>query len=252
MPNFRPCPALPTMALGVLLVTSGCELISSPDRSVIDQVDADETPLARDAAVLGDNVDTSEMMPMDGSVVAADAGATADAAAAADAAHNADASQADAAAIATNKVIYLTSMPKKANFGGVAGADGLCNANPPVAGSYRALIADGTTRAVGINWALAPNTKYVRADGTTVIGTTNANATFVFPLNASMGTIGVTIWTGLAADWSNSADDCNNWAGTAGFSATTGLADTTDSQAIMGVLENCATLAGSFFACVQQ
>lgn len=195
---------------------------------------------------------SNEMVGPDAAVDVADAGALADAGAFADAGDQVDAGAADVLAIATSKVIYLTGMPKKANFGGIAGADALCNASPLVAGTYRALLADGVTRAVDMNWALAPNTKYVRPDGTTVIGTTNANATFVFPLNASMGTSGVAIWTGLDADWSNSEDDCNNWSGTAGFSATAGLADMTDSQAIMGVLENCAGLAGAFFACVQQ
>jgi len=162
-------------------------------------------------------------------------------------------------------VIYLTSTPKKANFGGVSGADAQCNSSPPIAGSYKALLVDGTTRvactsaqcatsgaAEGSDWALAPNTKYVRPDGTTVIGTTSAAAIFPFPLAASIGTSGVSYWTGLNANWTTSADSCSGWTQTSGFSASEGLGDQTDSQSINGVSDNCATLAGAFFACVQQ
>ena len=165
----------------------------------------------------------------------------------------------------SGKIIYLTSTPKKANFGGVSGADAECNASPPIAGTYKALLVDGTTRvactsaqcvtsgaAEGVGWVLAPNTKYVRADGTTVIATTTGAAIFSFPLAASIGTNAFSYWTGLSADWTTSPDSCSGWAQTTGFFATEGLADTTDSQAIVGVSESCATLAGAVFACVQQ
>lgn len=244
--------SLSAMVLSTLLASAGCELISTPDRSRIpgepdSTVDAAEpTPKSDGGVDPVKDSGTSDMGLRDGAAMSADSAAIADVGG------HGDVAGADALATAPGKIIYLTNMPKKANFGGVAGADALCNASPPVPGTYRALIADGVTRALGTNWALAPDTKYVRADGSTVIGTTNGNAAFVFPLNAGMGTSGVAIWTGLNADWSSSDDDCNNWSGTAGFSATAGLADTTDSQAIMGVLENCATLAGAFFACVEQ
>lgn len=249
---------------------NGCEIISSVDRSNIEGpgindsgidepphasgpdlpgLDASSGPLVKDPAmeesgiVMTEQLDASSVPDatplalVDGAVDAtpADAGVSA-----------------DALVFAPAKVIYLTSMPKKANFGGVTGADGLCNTNPPVPGSYRALIADGTTRAVGLNWALAPGTKYVRADRVTVIGTTNSNATFTFPLSASIGTQALTLWTGLAANWATSDDNCNGWKGTVGFAATAGLADATNDESIMGVVENCGTLAGAFFACVEQ
>ena len=166
----------------------------------------------------------------------------------------------------TGKIIYVTSMPLTANFGGISGADAQCNTSPPTVGSYKALLVDGTTRvactsaqcatsgaAEGVDWVLAPNTKYVRADGTTVIGTTSAAAIFAFPLTASIGTNGYSYWTGLNADWTTSSDSCSGWTQTtSGFSASEGLANTSDSQAISGVSDSCATLAGAFFACVEQ
>ena len=162
------------------------------------------------------------------------------------------------------KIIYLTGTPKKANFGGVSGADTLCNASPPSPGSYKALIVDGTTRVActsahcvtsgateGVDWVLAPNTKYVRADNT-VIGTTSAAGIFAFPLTNSIGEIGYSYWTGLSGDWTTSADTCTGWTEVSVVGASQGLADTLDSQSISGVVVNCGDLAGAFFACVQQ
>jgi hypothetical protein len=165
----------------------------------------------------------------------------------------------------TGKVIYLTSTPKKANFGGVSGADAECNANPPNQGTYKALLVDGTTRVActsadcgtsgvdeGVDWVLSPNTTYVREDGTTIIGTTSSAAIFPFPLDASIGTTGLSYWTGLEDDWTTSSDNCSGWTATSDVFANEGLADATDSQAITGLSESCATLAGAFFACVEQ
>ena len=162
-------------------------------------------------------------------------------------------------------MIYLTSMPRKANFGGISAADTLCNASPPIARPFKALLVDGTARiactsaqcttsgaAEGVDWVLAPNTQYVRADGTTVIGTTSGAAIFSFPLDASIGTSGLTYWTGLNTDWTTSTDSCAGWTQTSGVFATQGLADFSDNNAIAGVGESCATLAGAFFACVEQ
>jgi hypothetical protein len=163
-------------------------------------------------------------------------------------------------------VIYVTSVPRQANFGGISGADAQCNTSPPSAGTYKALLVDGTTRvactsaqcttggaAEGVGWVLAPNTKYVRADGTTVIGTTSAAAIFAFPLTASIGTDGDSYWTGLNTDWTTSSDSCSGWTQTTGLLASEGLANSSDSQAIHGAVSgDCATVAGASFACVEQ
>ncbi|HEX7450659.1 MAG TPA: DUF1554 domain-containing protein, partial [Polyangiaceae bacterium] len=166
----------------------------------------------------------------------------------------------------TGKVIYVTSAPQQANFGGVVGADAQCNSSPPTVGTYKALLVDGTTRvactsaqcttggaAEGVGWVLAPNTKYVREDGTTVIGTTSAAAIFVFPLTASFGTNGDSYWTGLNTDWTTSPDSCSGWTQTTTFFASEGAANTSDSRAIHGaVSDDCTTVAGASFACVEQ
>jgi cysteine-rich repeat protein len=162
------------------------------------------------------------------------------------------------------KIIYLTSAPKKANFGGIAGADAACNADKPTSSTYKALLVDGSSRIAcvsakceddgiseSLDWVLAPNTTYVSADGTTVIGTTTNVAIFEFPLSASFGTSGLSYWTGLTSNWT-SGDTCSAWTGTTGFFADEGLGDATDSSAIQGVGESCATLAGAVFACVEQ
>ncbi|MGC4089494.1 MAG: DUF1554 domain-containing protein [Polyangiaceae bacterium] len=163
------------------------------------------------------------------------------------------------------KVIYLTSTPKKANFSGITGADAECNANPPVAGTYKALIVDGTTRVActsancttggaseGVGWVLAPSTTYVRPDGT-VIGTTTAAGVFTFPLSAGLGLGGIPYWTGLAADWTTSVDTCTGWTEVAAnVFANQGLGDAVTSDALMGTSVSCANLSGAVFACVQQ
>ncbi len=159
----------------------------------------------------------------------------------------------------------MTSVPQEANLGGITGADALCSNSPPFVGTYKALLVDGTTRvactsaqcttsgaAEGVSWVLAPNTKYVREDGTTVIGTTSAAAIFVFPLAASIGTNGDSYWTGLNTDWTTSSNSCSGWTQTSGVSASAGLANTSDSQAISGVIDSCATLTGAFLVCVEQ
>ncbi len=163
------------------------------------------------------------------------------------------------------KIIYFTSTPKKANFGGIAAADTECNANRPNdTGTYLAMIVDGTTRqacdtafcsngtAENKDWVLSPHTTYVQANGTTVIGTTNAGGVFAFPMDAPFGGGTLSYWTGLAEDWTTSVDTCNGWSGTSGYYATEGLPDMKDKNAIYGLNESCATLGGAVFACVEQ
>ena len=61
------------------------------------------------------------------------------------------------------------------------------------------------------DWVLAANQAYVRADGTTSIGTTTSAGIFSFPLTNSI-TAGASFnWTGMATDWTNNTDNCTNW-----------------------------------------
>lgn len=112
---------------------------------------------------------------------------------------------------------------------GIQAADYLCttDSNKPATGTYKALIVDHTDNqriacttpqcsggaSEHVNWVLAANTTYYRADGTTVIGTTTANGIFDFTtdLQNSMGTTTTTVWTGLTNSWSTRNYDCGGW-----------------------------------------
>ena len=110
-----------------------------------------------------------------------------------------------------------------AQFGGVSGADTKCSNNIPsgLSGSFKAFIVNYTspTRRATItanagdgqlDWVLQPNTEYIREDGSTLIGKTNAQSLLEFPLQNSIGTAGLN-WTGLNTDWTAIISDCANW-----------------------------------------
>ena len=127
------------------------------------------------------------------------------------------------------------------SLGGIAGADNLCNTSanrPDTAKTYKALIVGGGRTActtancsggVGehTDWVLTPSTYYSRGgdgmgapggDGA-IIGQTDANGLFTFPLTNKMDKDGVgmgggqsqVIWTGLNADWTTAANTCTGW-----------------------------------------
>lgn len=111
--------------------------------------------------------------------------------------------------------------------GGVSSADTFCNNNKPegVTGTYKAMLADGSSRVActtancagasgtseNVNWVFRPYTQYQRADGTN-IGTTTDKGVFTFPLGTAMSaTILDLAWTGLDADWTPYSETCNAW-----------------------------------------
>ena len=123
------------------------------------------------------------------------------------------------------KRIFTTAAVYDGNLGGVAGADAKCqsDANRPNSSMYKALIADGFYRLActqgngscaanqHIDWVMAPNTAYVRPDGTTLIGMTNSAG--IISLNgatlaAPFGSYGVTAYTGLNSDWTYAGSGC--------------------------------------------
>ena len=62
---------------------------------------------------------------------------------------------------------------------------------------------------------LIPNTKYLRLSDKALIGTTNSEGTFNFPLLNSFGTVSSGVWTGINTtatfnDW-YVGDNCNAW-----------------------------------------
>lgn len=77
--------------------------------------------------------------------------------------------------------MFVTQSQYDGDRGGITGADEKCNqdANKPATGTYKALLMDAN-RSMTTDWVLQANTNYVRADGVTVVGTTNAQG--IFPL----------------------------------------------------------------------
>lgn len=116
------------------------------------------------------------------------------------------------------------------------------------------MVSDGTSRRActsancttggtseHIDWVLKPNQQYKRKDGTTVIGTTNANGLFPIPLTNSMEpnllNANNYVITGINADWINS-NDCDNW--------TTKGTPTSSPNGLIGRHQNTDSLAFSF------
>lgn len=118
--------------------------------------------------------------------------------------------------------------------------------------TYKALVMTNTTSGVtrrvacltancgngageAVGWILEASTQYRREDGTTIIGTTNANGIFDFPLTNSWTGVNEDYWTGFSETWAtatnNSVGSCSffqnkNNDGTSSFvgnGATTGI-----------------------------
>jgi len=142
---------------------------------------------------------------------------------------------AEATATPTTRKLFVTALAVStdlsAGMGGGLGtvaADGLCqsDANYPGSGSYKAVIANSfrtacTTANCGggpsenSDWALAPNTEYVRPAGS-VIGTTTANGIFTFPLDLAFDATATSVMTGLNTNWTSATDNCQDWASSSG------------------------------------
>jgi hypothetical protein len=113
--------------------------------------------------------------------------------------------------------IFVTSGNWNGNLGGISGADDKVynDGNKPAGGSglWKALISDEVARTISLDWVMLPAVDYYRGDGTTLIGTSNAQAVFDFPVVA-VSTSLIGIWTGLEADWSSSVSNCTAWTAT--------------------------------------
>ena len=121
----------------------------------------------------------------------------------------------------------------------LAAIDALCtaDANKPAGGTYKAMFTTTTAGQVRIacltpncdeggagentNWVMKPNTNYYRADGTTLVGTTNIGG--VFPLNVgqnlsnSISSVDEWSWTGFNG-WDNvwsTGLNCSDWTSSA-------------------------------------
>lgn len=170
----------------------------------------------------------------------------------------------------TQKNMFLTAIDFDGNLGGVSGADALCMAdtNYPGNGTYKAFLADGSSRIActtsncgggvseHIDWVLSPETPYELNDGT-YIGTTNSSGLFELPISATLGENGL-FFTGLSIDlgseWVSSTDDCANWTdGTSGESAILGTTFETDSRSFWeDVIGPVGCNSSQYLLCVEQ
>ncbi len=171
------------------------------------------------------------------------------------------------------KKFFMTASTHNGNFGGISGADSFCmsDSNKPVAGTYKAMITDGSTRvactssfcAAGgasehVDWVLAANTQYTYTDGTTVIGATTSNGIFTFNLTHSLGTVGFPggiTWTGFDYDTKNwvylSGCTCSGWASSSsGVSGCygSGASSDTDGNSITYYSQGCNNSARVYCA----
>ena len=149
------------------------------------------------------------------------------------------------------------------SIGGVSSADTICSSNSarPAAATntVKALLVAGTTRRASISanagdgqidWVLWPSTQYRRADGTTIIGTTQPTGLFTFPLAASFGPGGSAFHAGLTATWTTSGNDCGGWTNNLG-TKDLGDENNVNSSAIFTGNIGCAN-PGYHLMCVEQ
>jgi hypothetical protein len=170
-----------------------------------------------------------------------------------------------------NRRIYVTGTDYSiSTVGSVAGADTICmndSAKPTPSTVYKALLGDQTgcsgspcrrasnTPNVGdgqIDWVLKPNTNYYRADGTTLIMTTNSNSIFIFGnFTNSITSVSLTPMTGMSGSWTTfSNSNCVNYSFTASGSVTTSLSNSTATASISGAGMSCG---GNYpLYCVEQ
>ena len=151
---------------------------------------------------------------------------------------------------------------------GISGLDNACanSSNKPSGGTYKALVVDGTNRIActtancsggtseHIDWVLKPNKEYRRTDGSTVIGTTNSNGIFSFPISNGVdeynsGTFSITV-SALESNWTSSTDDCTNFSLTSGDYGTSNFSET-DTTFIDWATSSC-TGSALHVVCVEQ
>ncbi|TGK82048.1 DUF1554 domain-containing protein [Leptospira noumeaensis] len=171
----------------------------------------------------------------------------------------------------TCKIFIAT--PTAPNNAGISGFDTHCNNSPnKPSGSYvyKALISDGIKRRAcstancsggtseHIDWVLKPNQQYKRKDGTTTIGTTNANGIFVTSLTNVIDPDVIdgytdNVFTGVNANWTP-GDDCSDWTGSG--DTMTGAYLYSDIRAFAEMSRGCSAMINQVFRgkaiCVEQ
>jgi hypothetical protein len=159
---------------------------------------------------------------------------------------------------------FITAATSLGAFGGVPGADNICNsdANKPQAyGSFKAFVVEATTnkrRATisadtgdgQIDWVLKASKEYRRADGATVIATTGSNRLFSFDLSQSFLGSATTFWTGMGTDWTSHVSNCAGFTNDSVGTGRYGDGGVLTSAAI-GTTSACSGPAHAIF-CIEQ
>jgi len=133
-----------------------------------------------------------------------------------------------AAGTCSAKRVFVTSTSHQGNFGGLAVADGICNARAAAAslgGSWTAWLSDGTTSAID----RIVDQQYWRLDGFKVfddkaqIAATSRPTWGIDRNELNVEALGVQAWTGSnnaggaiapnCGNWTSRASDQNGWAG---------------------------------------
>jgi hypothetical protein len=148
-----------------------------------------------------------------------------------------------------------------ATFGGVDVADSQCASDKPGAlpgtgTDYKAILMSAgvgsvPARSLGTNWVLYPLMEYRRADGTTVIQTTNSQAEFPASLINSPNATFISIFTGIdrsGASWVV-GQTCTDWT-SGGGNYHTGAANGGATAFDTGTPDACGS--GAVFYCAQQ
>lgn len=169
-------------------------------------------------------------------------------------------------AVSTPKYIFVTTNAVAANFGGISAADTACNsdANKTNSSTYKAMLVDGTnsTRKActtsncsggtseHTDWPLVASTQYKRTDGT-VIGTTDSNGLFTFPLTNSFAATSYNLYTGLSTDFTSATTDCSHWTtNNSGTNGNYGSSAQVNTNAIDVITFGCNNVGR--FVCVEQ
>lgn len=147
-------------------------------------------------------------------------------------------------------------------FGSLAAADTFCtndSNNPDNTKTYKAMIAfpgqriacttaNCTDSAENTSWVLTADSNYYRPDGT-YVGTTNSAGIFT-SLDDSIDDSHVSIYTGLAGDWTV-GNTCNTWTNNAG-TAHGGWADETTPTGLLADSNNLNCGQDLQIICVEQ
>ncbi|MCB1179636.1 MAG: DUF1554 domain-containing protein [Leptospiraceae bacterium] len=170
-----------------------------------------------------------------------------------------------------DKYIFVSQGIYNGNLGGITGADSKCstekinNYSALPTGTYKALLADGTTRracstsnCVGgssenSNWILIANQSYYNGSDNSLVFTTNSKGITSFPINSYLlSSTSQYWWTGMDTGWENTLiDNCSSW-GATGSSGYRGQGGKLDSSFVsIGLGVNSCT-DNLYIVCVEQ